>query len=477
MADPSGDLNEAFRSDYPHAWQSGDLQLRLTYQFEPGADADGVTCHIPLDLLNQVENTGFDWLVPGLRAELATALLKSLPKSTRKNFVPTPDHARRSLEEADPGAGRPLVEELARALWINTGVRVDPREFDPSVLPDHLRMTFRVEDARRHRSGEGKDLAALQAELAPQVRSTMRRAAGELEKCGLTTWSFGQLADSFEKTQGRGTIHGYPALVDEGTSVAVQVLASPAEQEAATRLGLRRLLLLNTTAPWQRVLGLLSNTQKLALGHNPHGSVPVLLDDVLACAVDAIAARLGAAQPGGRVRDAGQFEEALAAVRREVVPQVIELVELVHPVLDRALQVRLALDAIKAPAATALKADVVAQLDGLVHDGFVAATGLDQMKHLPRYLAAILERLEKAPEDLRRDADRAATVARAQAERDKVLAALPTGERAASDVLALRWMIEELRVSLFAQRFGTAYPISEKRIYRAMDAVEDAHER
>ncbi|WP_116116214.1 ATP-dependent RNA helicase HrpA [Austwickia chelonae] len=476
VAEASGGIDEALARDYPQVWHQGDLSLRLTYQFEPGTDADGVTCHIPLDVLNQVDDLGFDWLVPGMRAELATALLKSLPKSTRKHFVPTPDHAQRALSQADPVEGS-LTDELARALWINTGVRVDPDEFDLERLPDHLRMTFRVEDRRRRRLAEGKSLTALQEQLAPKVRNTMSRAAGGLEKHGLTSWSFGQLPNTFEAERGRSTIQGFPALVDEGDTVAVQVLASLAEQESATRLGIRRLLLLNTTAPWQRILGLLSNTQKLALGHNPHGSVPALLDDVLACAVDAIVARLVAAKPGRKIRTEQDFQDALAAVRREIVPQVIEIVELVHPVLDRALAVRLSLDRMRSPAAADLKADLTGQLDALVYGGFVAATGFDQLRHLPRYLAGMIERIEKGSVDLRKDAERAAQVARVDAERIKVVESLPAGEREAADVRALRWMLEELRVSLFAQRLGTAGPVSEKRIYKAMDAVEDAHAR
>ncbi|MBW3086170.1 hypothetical protein KEM60_02381 [Austwickia sp. TVS 96-490-7B] len=478
VAQESGGIDEAFLRDYPQTWTQGSLSFRLTYQFEPGADADGVTCHLPLDVLNQVEDDGFDWLVPGMRAELASAMVKSLPKQLRKNFVPTPDHAQRALAEADPAQGR-LASELARALWITTGVRVSASDFELSRVPDHLRMTFRVEDSRRRTLGEGKDLAALQETLAPSMRTAMAQAAGDVEKRGLTSWSFGELPATFAKDRGRarGTLQGYPALVDQGDSVAVQVLSSVREQQAATRLGIRRLLLLNTTAPWQRILGLLSNEQKLALGHNPHGSVPALLDDVLACAVDAIVARLVAASPEGRMRDAAQFDQALAAVRREIVPQVIEIVELVHPVLDRALSLRLSLDAMRAASVAGLKADVSAQLEALVCDGFVAATGLAQLRHLPRYLAAMTERLEKAPTDLRRDGSRAETVARVESERATLVAGLPPGERDAADVVALRWMTEELRVSLFAQRLGTAYPVSEKRIYTAMDAVEDARGR
>ena len=491
LAGEAESVDPALLAAFPQEWRAGELTFALSYQFEPGTDADGVTCHIPLDLLNQVQDVGFDWLVPGLRVELATAYVKTLPKAIRTQFVPAPDKARAALaaisqggrlgeppeEGSGPESGLAFADELARGLYIATGQRVDPDAFDPSRLPDHLRMTFRIEDARRRRLDEGDDLEALQARLAPTVRRTMQQAAGDLERRGLTSWSFGDLPDTFEAARGRATIQGYPALVDQGDAVAIQVLASPSEQAAADRLGLRRLLLLNTTVPWQRILGLLSNAQKLALGHNPHGSVDALLQDVLACAVDAIVARQVAQSPAHRVRTSAEFGEALAAVRREIVPQVIEIVELVHPTLERALQVRLALGTIKAPTAAALRDDLAAQLDGLVFPGFVAATGLAQLRHLPRYLAAMLHRLDKAPGELARDAQRRETVARVEAERAKVLEALPAGERDAQDVRALRWMVEELRVSLFAQHLRTAHPVSEKRIYQAMDAVEDAHRR
>ncbi len=479
----SDDADAVDARDYPHEWVQGELRLRLTYQFEPGAHADGVTVHIPVEQLNQVSVEGFDWQVPGLRSELATALLKSLPKATRKNFVPTPDHARQALAQADEAemeAGVPLVEELGRALYIRTGHRVPVGEWDPSRVPDHLRMTFRVEDTAGRKLGESKDLGELQEALAPAVRTTMAKAAHDIERTGLTSWAFEELPEVFDRRVGTRSVHGYPALVDQGDSVAVQVLAGRAEQLAATRLGVRRLLLLNTSVPWKRILGLLSNTQKLALGNNPHGSVPALLDDVLAAALDAIVARRLAAEGAELVRTPAQFEDALAAVRREIVPTVIEIVQNVHPVLDRALAVRLALDAMKTPAQpdlAAMKADLGAQLADLVHPGFVAETGHTYLPRLPRYLQGMLARLEKAPTEIWRDAGRLEIVRTVEAERVRLIESLPACERAADDVVALRWMIQELRISLFAQSLGTAHPVSEKRIYKAMDLVEDAHLR
>ncbi len=457
-------------SDYPKSWRQGELKLRLTYQFDPGSEADGVTVHIPLQQLNQVEERGFDWLVPGLREELVVALLKSLPKASRRNFVPAPDHARRVLPDLDPEAG-PLTDELARALRRQTGVPVDPDEFDLQRVPGHLRVTFRVEDARGRRVREGKDLGRLQQELAGRMQASVSRAAGDLERHDLTTWSFGTLPDHFEKKVGGRVVQGYPAIVDHGESVAVQVVPTSSERDYRTRLGIRRLILLGTSVPWKRILGMLTNAQRLAFGASPHGSIDAVMQDALACAVDAI---VDEQLPSGTVRSQQEFEEALRIVRRQVVPQVMQVVEHLVPVLTHAGRVRLALSDMTQPSLADLRAQLQRQFDALIHAGFVAETGAARLPDLDRYLRAMLERIDKAPSDLDRDRRRADEVATVQGEYDDLLAALPPARRTDPDVVALRWMIEELRVSLFAQRLGTPMKVSAKRIYAAMDAVEDA---
>ncbi|MDQ1483104.1 MAG: ATP-dependent helicase HrpA, partial [Actinomycetota bacterium] len=261
----SHEADEVNVLDYPQSWDQDGHVLPLTYQFEPGAAADGVTVHIPLDILNQVDEGGFDWQVAGLRQDLAVALLRSLPKATRRSFVPAPDRAHAALASADPAAGS-LTDELARALHAMSGVHIADEEWDWSRVPDHLRITFRVEDRGGEVVGESKQLAALQQQLAPALRQTMRRAAASVERKGLQQWSFGALPSTFEQRVGDRVIHGFPAIVDHGDSVSLEVLASAQERDAATRLGIRRLLLLNTTAPWKRVLALLTNAQRLALG-------------------------------------------------------------------------------------------------------------------------------------------------------------------------------------------------------------------
>jgi ATP-dependent helicase HrpA len=461
------DADAVSAQDYPQVWEQNGISLRVTYQFEPGGAADGVTVHIPLDVLNQVDDEGFDWQVAGLRQDLAVALLKSLPKATRRNFVPAPDRASAALAAADPAGGE-LVDELARALREMTGVRIPADEWDWSRVPDHLRITFRVEDRAGELVGEGKVLAELQHRLAPQLRQTMRRAARSVERKGLLEWTFGPLPETFEHGVGDQVIQGFPAVVDHGDSVALEVLASPQERDAATRLGVRRLLLLNTTAPWKRVLALLTNAQRLALGHNPHGSVPDLLQDCLAAAVDSIVAE----QPGGRVLGPAEFEETLRLVRSQVVARVMDVIDLVEPLMVRSREVELALAAMTSPAMAEAKADMQAQLRSLLYPGFVAETGLGRLRDLERYLRGMLARCDRAPSQVSRDGALMDTVARVQAEYDTLVAALPVARRAGGDVQDLRWMSEELRVSLFAQTLGTAYPVSEKRIYKAMDELE-----
>ena len=464
----SDDADSVSAEDYPQTWEQNGVTLPVTYQFEPGTAADGVTVHIPLDVLNQVDDIGFDWQVAGLRQDLATAMLKSLPKTTRRNFVPTPDHALAALASADPVAGY-ISDELGRALRELTGVRIPADEWDWSRVPDHLRITFRVEDRGGNVVGEGKDLAALQAQLSPQVRQTMQRAAASVERRGLRQWTFGDLPATFEQRVDDRVIQGFPAVVDHGDSVAVEVLASQQERDVATKLGVRRLLLLNTTAPWKRVLALLTNDQRLALGHNPHGSVPDLLQDCLAAAVDSIVAE----RPGGQVRGPQEFDETLGIVRSQVVARVVDVIELVEPLLDRWRQVEVALDAMTSPVMAPARVDMQAQLRALLYAGFVADTGFSRAHHLERYLRGILLRCDHAPGQVARDAAHAATVARVQAELVVLVAALPVARRGGADVQGLRWMVEELRVSLFAQTLGTAHPVSEKRIYKAMDQVED----
>ncbi|MGN7246818.1 ATP-dependent RNA helicase HrpA [Janibacter anophelis] len=453
--------------DYPRRWRTDGLELAVTYQFEPGSEDDGVTVHVPVAVLNRLTADGFDWQVPGLRAELVTALIKSLPKATRRHLVPAPDHAAAALEQLDPDAGTSITAQLSSVLGRRAGIRIDEGEWDWSRVPDHLRVTFAVEDSRRRRLGSGKDLETLREGLAGHVQQGMSRAGASIERTGLTTWDLDELPATFTTRTGKHTVIGYPALVDEGSSVAVRVL--PDEQQAlgAHRAGVRRLLLLGTTPPWKRVLARLTNAQKLALADNPHGSVPALLEDALAAAVDDIVAQ----HVQGPVRTREAFEAALAATRTHVAQRVLTAVAEVEPVLVQRAEVLATLDRMSAPALATTVADVRAQLDGLVRPGFVADTGMDRLPDLRRYLRGISLRLDKAAENPRRDATHQEAIDGVEAAYADLLDALPPLRRRSPDVVDIGWLIEELRISLFAQTVGTARSVSAKRVRAAIAAI------
>jgi ATP-dependent helicase HrpA len=453
--------------DFPDTWVQDDVTLDLTYAFEPGSEDDGVTVHVPVALLNRVEARGFDWQVPGMRHELATALIRSLPKQLRRNFIPAPDRARAALARIEPSS-RPLVEALGSELHRQTGVPVPVQAWRPDDAPDHLRITFSVEDDDGRVLGRGKDLDGIRRRLQPRTRSLLSQAAPGLERSGLRAWPGGPVPQEFRDDGDGWEVVGFPALVDRGDAVDLRVLDSAESQARAMWEGTRRLLLLQLPSPLGWVQGRLDNHAKLTLGHNPHGSVPALLEDCLACAVDALMDR-----NGGPVWDEEGFAALRGKVRADLHDTVLETVQLVQRVLSLTYGVRQRLDGLTAPALRPAVEDVRAQLDQLVYPGFVTATGFARLPDLLRYLRAVEHRLDRLPGAVARDLESTARVQALEDALDQRIQALPEGVPVAPAVDDVRWMIEELRVGMFAQQLGTRFPVSEKRVRRALeDAVQ-----
>ncbi|MEV4489488.1 ATP-dependent RNA helicase HrpA [Micromonospora coxensis] len=458
-----GGVDEA---DYPDRWQADGVTLPLTYTFDPTAPTDGVTVDIPLPLLNQVPAESFDWQVPGLREELVVALIRSLPKAVRRNFVPVPDYARAALAAITPGE-EPLLDALTRQLRRMTGVTVPREAWDPGKLPPHLRVGFRVLDEENKPVAEGKDLGALQRQLRQEVRQVVAAAAPDVARTGLTQWSIGSLPRTIEQVRAGYAVTAYPALVDEGTTVGVKVFDSEAEQAAAHWAGTRRLLRLTVPSPAKFLQGRLSNEAKLALSRNPHGGVQQLIEDAAGAAIDKL---IGDA--GGPAWDAEGFAALRDRVRADLVDTVVEVMDRVRKVLAAAYAVEQRLGATRNLAVVAALADIRAQLTGLVHAGFITETGYARLPDLLRYLTAVDRRLDRLPGNPQRDKQQQDRIAVVQKEYADLLAALPPSKRQAAAVRQIRWMIEELRVNVFAQALGTPYPVSEQRIYRAMDDAE-----
>ncbi|MFF7265930.1 ATP-dependent RNA helicase HrpA [Streptomyces sp. NPDC008159] len=463
------------KADYPDSWRQGQLKFRVTYQFEPGADADGVTVHIPLQVLNQVTDEGFDWQIPGLREDVVTELIRSLPKPIRRNYVPAPNYAKRFLDQAVP-LQEPLTVTLARELKRMVGVPVTADDFDWSRVPDHLRITFRIVDERRRKLAEDKDLESLRLQLKPKARKALSQAAaataerqgGEsLERTGLTDWTIGSLTRVFETRRAGHPVKAYPALVDDGDTVSVRLFDTEAEQSEAMWKGTRRLILRNIPVnPAKFASEKLTNAQKLALSANPHGSIQGLFDDCAMAAADRLIADFG-----GPAWDEESYRKLYDKVRAEIVDTTVRTVGQVQQVLAAWQACERRLKATRSPALLPNLADVRGQLDALVKPGFVTETGLRRLPDLMRYLVAADRRLQQMPTSVQRDTSRMEKVHEMRDEYAWLLEQLPQGRPVPSSVLDIRWMIEELRVSYFAHALGTAYPVSDKRIVKAIDAA------
>ncbi|MFE5086639.1 ATP-dependent RNA helicase HrpA [Streptomyces mirabilis] len=471
----AGDVS---KDDYPDSWRQGRLKFRVTYQFEPGADADGVTVHIPLQVLNQVTDEGFDWQIPGLREEVVTELIRSLPKPIRRNYVPAPNFAKRFLDQAVP-LQEPLPTTLARELKRMVGVPVTADDFDWSRVPDHLKITFRIVDERRRKLAEDKDLSTLQLQLKPKARKAISQAAaataeregGEsLERTGLTDWTIGTLTRVFETRRAGQPVKAYPALVDDGptaNTVSVRLFDTEAEQARAMWTGTRRLILRNIPVnPAKFASDKLTNAQKLALSANPHGSVQALFDDCAMAAADKLIGDFG-----GPAWDEESYRKLYDKVRAEIVDTTVRTVGQVQQVLAAWQACERRLKATSSPTLLANLTDVRTQLNALVKPGFVTATGLRRLPDLMRYLVAADRRLQQMPTGVQRDTTRMEKVHEMQDEYAWLLEQMPQGRPVPQQVLDIRWMIEELRVSYFAHALGTAYPVSDKRIVKAIDAA------
>ncbi len=469
LVNPSvADVDQAH---YPDVWREGELALPLSYQFEPGTAADGVTVDLPVAALNQVEADAFSWQVPGLREDLVVALIRSLPKQLRVSFVPAPNHARSFLEAVSPGE-EPLLDALERHLRSTTGVVVPRGAWDWAKVPDHLRPTFRVLDGAKV-VAEGKDLEALKAPLRPRFADAMAEAAEAhgMTVTGETTWAFGTIERTFTQQRAGHEVRGFPALVDEArepggaATVGLRVLGSEAEQEASMRHGLRRLLMLAVPSPARGIAGSLSNTEKLTLSASPYPSTQELLEDCVAAAVDDVV------EAHGLVWDESGFGVLVERVRKEVEERTRTVMHDVGRVLttwretDRALS-----GSADLPMLPAL-ADMKAQVGRLVYRGFVADVGAAQLRHLPRYLAAVQQRRDRLTTAVGRDRQLMDQVQSLQEAYLHRVEALPEGRPPSAGLRAVRWMLEELRVSLWAQQLGTAQSVSDTRIRKALEAA------
>ena len=525
-------------SQFPRQWvqrtDSGELTLDLRYEYAPtagiggartdAAKRDGVAVQVPILFLNQLSPEPFRWQIPGLRHELVTALIKSLPKAIRRNFVPAPDVARAActaLEEDYSPATDELLPSLALVLRRLRGVVVEPEAFNWDAVPEHLKMSFQVRNARNKILGEGKDLRALQQQLHKEIRSALADSLGASDEAmakmvalaqsgtggasgparpgakkggkspsaqanagasggvrevsGLTEFPADMFPDGaiprkVQRVIATQAVNGYPALVDEGSSVGLRIFPTEAEQLHAQRRGIIRLLQLQVPSPVRYVSEHLSHKEKIVFTQNPHGSIDELIRDCTVAALDHLV-------PHTPIFTQTEYSELYEHVRAELIETVFDVTKLVAEILSEATALKKAIK--KATSLTTMHAvsDVKGQMENLVYPGFVAQTGYDQLVHIPRYLKAAQVRLTKLGPNLHRDNQLMLTVQDLEDSYDNAVKSLPAGTIVPDALRRVNWMIEELRVSFFAQELGTAYTVSEKRIAKAQREALDAIKR
>ncbi len=451
----------------PSRWRQGDLELQLTYRFAPGEADDGITVHVPLDDLARLRAGGFEWLVPAMRLELVTALLRALPKEQRRALAPIPDVAADVLARL-PARGEPLREALSRELAAVRAIRVAPGAWDFTALPPHLRVTFRVEDRDGRVLDQDKDLRALRDRLTPKLREELAAVTVDVERTGLTAWPEEDPPQSVELPGTGGAVQGYPALVDEAPAhptVGVRVYDTKPAQQAAHARGIRRLLTLELPSPAKHVRASLRGPAQLTLAAAPHGSLDAVLDDATACAIDALIDH-----GGGTPWDRTAYEALRTHVGARLNAATAQVVTWLVAILDADREVQRMLEDRSAPALADIRQDVHRQLGTLVFPGFLTVTGASRLPDVVRYLQGATKRLERLPDTAASDRDRMRAIGELEAlYRDRV-ALIPRGQPRPARLVEARWAIEELRLAQLAPGVRVEGAVSAKRVRRLLEA-------
>ncbi|WP_442903558.1 ATP-dependent RNA helicase HrpA [Gilliamella sp. Lep-s21] len=457
-------------NDFPDFWYQDNFKLALSYQFDIGHKRDGVTIKIPLDLLNQIKNRGFDWQVPGFRKDLVIALIKSLPKALRRNFVPAPNYADAFLSRV-VSTDIPLLESLETEFHKITGVKITTEDWQLNQIPDYLKITFSIVDQNNKEIAANKDLTFLKEQLKNEVQQVLSslttKKASQLERTNLVDWNFGHLPSVYEEANNNYTIKAYPAIIDNQHSVSIKLVDNQDEQQRLTKLGLRRLFMLNIPSPIKYLHEKLPNKSKLGLYFNSFGTVLSLIDDCIACGIDYLIEK-----NGQLIQSEDSYQALLDYIKGKINEIVVDIAKQVESILTLHYNISKKLKGrIDLSLAFALS-DIKKQLDHLVYKGFVAQSGYKRLPDIFRYLSAIEKRIEKLMLNFTKDKQSMNVIEEIENQYEKWLNNLSENSKLQEKVINIRWMIEELRVNLFAQQLGTPYPISAKRIKQQIDTVK-----
>ncbi|QJR12407.1 hypothetical protein DSM104443_03493 [Usitatibacter rugosus] len=446
---------------FPREMQIGDATFPLAYRFEPSHALDGVTMNVPLALLNQVEDAPVDWLVPGLIRDKVAWLMKALPKRIRTQLVPVPEHVTAFLLQEKPGV-RTLKEGVLAYAGRRVGERLDDAIWSKDDLPPHLAMNIRVIDDSKRELAMDRDLGALKKQLGEAASLTLAKAKPGMEREGIKAWDFGDLPAEVSFRRGNQTLTGYPALVDEEESVAIRLFDSKDKSAEAHRAGVKRLLSFELREQLKNLERSIGNQNALSLRYVPLIAADKFKADLVAAITDR--AFFGEDEPP---RTPKGFEEQKKRAKARLPAVADAVIRHAGSVADAYQEATKTIA--QSGALGRITQDVRSQLDRLVGPGFLARTPWERLEHLPRYIRGYALRLQKYRANAERDNKHNGTVAglwnwyeeRAKADRD--------AGRHDAKLEEFRWMIEELRISLFAQELRTPMPISAKRLLKFRD--------
>ncbi|MFT7688216.1 MAG: ATP-dependent helicase HrpA [Candidatus Azotimanducaceae bacterium] len=437
-------------SQFPDKLEIADTKLKLDYHFDPQHENDGVSVNIPVSILRQVSKSQLDWVIPGLIEEKCLALIKSLPKAIRKKFVPAPEYAKKvaAVLEFD---GRDLTETLADKLFRLSGTKVLSSAFNKDVIDQHLKMNIKVLDEKGRVLASGRDISQLRDQFNEQANALFsKRDKHEIEQTELTDWTFGELPDQVEFKQANIMIKGYPALVDNQSSVAIQVIDNRRQSTQASAKGLLRLMMLQLMDQKKYIEKNVPNFDRFALFYATRGPRKELLDDL----VEAIF-RYTFIEGQEKVNNRASFEQRLGA-KKDLISNMNLVARLLEDILKRAMSIESLLKSKNI--SEFVKTDVNFQMQNLLGSRFMKSVPLYWLKHYSRFLKAIEYRLDKYQVNIKKDDESMKNINLLWERLEKTAFSEP------KSLLKYRWMLEELRVSLFAQPLGTSMPVSAKRL-------------
>jgi len=459
MRHGAADVTDA---QFPEALEAAGSRLPLAYRFDPGHPLDGVTVTVPLELLNQLHDATLEWLVPGMLREKVAWHLKALPKQIRRNLVPVPEHVTRFLEWREGAEGRisgaGLREAMAQFVQREVGAPLPADAWEGEKPPPHLMMNIQVVDDAGHELASGRDLGKLRRELGQAAQLTFSAAEPGIERERVTAWDFGHLPEEIAFTRQGRPLTGYPALVDQGDSVAIRLLDTRGAADAAMRAGVRRLLRLELREQMKQLEKSLPGFQQAALSLRPVIPPDDLREDLLTTITDR--AFLG---EDALPRDEKGFQAQKQRARTRL-PAVADAACRMLSAVAAEYQATAQRLGSAGGALSRVAQELRGQLQRLVYKGFFSATPWEQLANLPRFLKAMQLRLEKYGGNPERDQRHAASIAALWSRYEQRLEKNRKAGVSEPKLEEFRWQIEELRVSLFAQELRTPYPVSVKRL-------------